>query len=116
MAGLVGEERSPLWDIRNRGAICCYPTYYLQASWRQGWDPGCSMELPGDPQMLELSSGQRCCEAVWQGRVVCGAVPLWFRLACWASIAILGLPMALAGAPFQVAVPCDTVHVGAMVA
>lgn len=41
---------------------------------------------------------------------------LWFRLACWASIAILGLTMALAGSPFQVAVPCDTVHVGAMVA
>lgn len=41
---------------------------------------------------------------------------LWFRLACWASIASLGLPMALAGFPFQVAVPRDTVHVGAVVA
>lgn len=41
---------------------------------------------------------------------------LWFRLACWASIAILGLTMALAGSPFQMTVPCDTVHVGAMVA
>lgn len=74
------------------------------------------MELLGDPQLLELSIGQRCWEGVWQGRVVCGEVPLWFRLACWASIAILGLPMVLAGTPFEVAVPCDTVHVGAMVA
>lgn len=71
------------------------------------------MELPSDSQLLELSTGQQCCEGVWQGRVVCGGVPLWFRLACWASIAILGLSVALAGTPFQGA---TSVHVGAMVA
>lgn len=119
MAGLVGEREKSSLGCQKRGNNLLLPhllppstLLVCTPNWRQGWDPSCSLELPGDPQLLEISTGQWCLAG--EGSVWCSA--LWFRLACWASIASLGLPMALAGSPFQVAVPCDTVHDGAVVA